>query len=296
MAHTTVLLKKTIDLLEIKDNEIILDATVGNGGHSREACQRAKNLTLICFDADDTAISNAKQNLDDCQAKKFFVNSYFDQITNWFSENHIQKINKSIFDLGLRTDQIEDAERGFSFRKEGPLKMTFTNQISENQITAYDVVNDWQEENLADIIYGFGEEKFSRKIARSIVENREIKPIETTTELAKIIYDAVPFWYRNKKIHPATKTFQAIRMAVNRELQQIEKAIKDVFELLEKDGRIAVISFHSLEDRLIKRIFNKFVEEKGGELINKKPIVPDENEVSENPKSRSAKLRVFIKK
>jgi 16S rRNA (cytosine1402-N4)-methyltransferase len=173
--------------------------------------------------------------------------------------------------------------------------MTFQNNPEENAVTAYDVVNDWGEENLADIIYGFGEEQFSRRIAKAIVETREEKPIETTIELAEIIYKAVPFWYRHKRIHPATKTFQAIRMAVNRELQQIETAISDAYDLLNPKGRIAVISFHSLEDRIVKRLFNKFVEEKNGRLIIKKPLVPDEEETSQNPKSRSAKLRVIEK-
>lgn len=293
MAHTTVLLKQTIDLLDIKAGDIIVDATTGNAGHTREAGSRAENLTLICIDADETAIEEAKKNLLTCDAKKIFAVSYFDQLKNIINQNHIQKIDKAIFDLGLRTDQLENAERGFSFRNEGPLKMTFQNNPEENSITAYDVVNDWEEENIADIIYGFGEEQFSRRIAKAIVETRKETPIETTTQLADIVSQAVPFWYRNKKIHPATKTFQAIRMAVNRELQQIETALNDAYNMLNPNGRIAVISFHSLEDRLVKRIFNKFVEEKNGRLIVKKPIVPDEEEVSQNPKSRSAKLRVI---
>jgi 16S rRNA (cytosine1402-N4)-methyltransferase len=295
MAHTTVLLKQTIDLLDIKAGDIIVDATTGNAGHTKEAASRAENLTLICIDADETAIEEAKKNLLNCSANKIFAISYFDQIKNIINQNHIQKIDKAIFDLGLRTDQLENAERGFSFRNDGPLKMTFQNNPDENSVTAYDVVNDWEEENLADIIYGFGEEQFSRRIAKAIVETREVKKIETTTELAEIIYKAVPFWYRHKKIHPATKTFQAIRMAVNRELQQIETALKDAYELLNPSGRIAIISFHSLEDRMVKRIFNKFVEEKNGRLIIKKPLVPDETETSQNPKSRSAKLRVIEK-
>jgi 16S rRNA (cytosine1402-N4)-methyltransferase len=281
--------------LDIKAGDILVDATTGNAGHTREACHRAKNLTVICIDADETAIENAKKNLEDCPAQKIFVVSYFDQIKEIINKNHIQNIDKAIFDLGLRTDQLENSERGFSFRNEGPLKMTFQNNPDENSVTAYEVVNDWEEENLADIIYGFGEEQFSRRIAKAIVETREEKPIETTVELAEIIYQAVPFWYRHKKIHPATKTFQAIRMAVNRELQQIETAVRDAYELLNPKGRIAVISFHSLEDRIVKRLFNKFVEEKNGRLIIKKPLVPDDEEISQNPKSRSAKLRVIEK-
>jgi 16S rRNA (cytosine1402-N4)-methyltransferase len=295
MAHTTVLLKKTIDFLDIKAGDIIVDATTGNAGHTKEASTRAKNLTLICIDADETAIEQAKINLLICEATKIFAVSYFDQLKDIINKNHIQNIDKAIFDLGLRTDQLENAERGFSFKSEGPLKMTFQNNPEENAVTAYDVVNDWGEENLADIIYGFGEEQFSRRIAKAIVETREEKPIETTIELAEIIYKAVPFWYRHKRIHPATKTFQAIRMAVNRELQQIETAISDAYDLLNPKGRIAVISFHSLEDRIVKRLFNKFVEEKNGRLIIKKPLVPDEEETSQNPKSRSAKLRVIEK-
>lgn len=295
MAHTTVLLKQTIDLLDIKAGDIIVDATTGNGGHTKEACSRAENLTLICIDADETAIEQAKKNLLNCDANKIFAISYFDQLKDIINKNHIQNIDKAIFDLGLRTDQLENAERGFSFKNEGPLKMTFQNNPEENAVTAEDVVNDWSEENLADIIYGFGEEQFSRRIAKAIVEFRETKKIETTTELANIVAESVPAWYRNKKIHPATKTFQAIRMAVNRELTQIETAIYDAYEMLNVGGRIAVISFHSLEDRIVKRIFHKFVEEKNGRLIIKKPLVPDEEEISQNPKSRSSKLRVIEK-
>ena len=295
MAHTTVLLKQTIDLLDIKAGDIVVDATTGNAGHTKEAGSRAKNLTLICIDADETAIEQAKNNLLTTEATKIFAISYFDQLKDIINKNHIQNIDKAIFDLGLRTDQLENAERGFSFKSNGPLKMTFQNNPDENSVTAYDVVNDWGEENLADIIYGFGEEQFSRRIAKAIVEAREEKPIETTVELAEIIYKAVPFWYRHKKIHPATKTFQAIRMAVNRELQQIETAVRDAYELLNPKGRIAVISFHSLEDRIVKRLFNKFVEEQNGRLIMKKPLVPDDEEISQNPKSRSAKLRVIEK-
>lgn len=295
MAHTPVLLKQTIDLLDIKSGDIVVDATVGNGGHSKAICEHASGLTLICIDADQTAIDEASRTLAECSAKKVFVTSYYDQLKNIIDQNHISKVDKILFDLGLRTDQIENADRGFSFKSEGPLKMTFSIDGKGNAVNAYDVVNSWGEENLADIIYGFGEETFSRRIAKAIVEARDEKPIETTKQLADIVYNAVPFWYRHRKIHPATKTFQAIRMAVNRELAQIESSVNDAFEILNSHGRVAVITFHSLEDRLVKRIFHKLVEENRAKFINKKPIAPEDEEIKQNPKSRSAKLRVIEK-
>jgi 16S rRNA (cytosine1402-N4)-methyltransferase len=173
--------------------------------------------------------------------------------------------------------------------------MTFKNELSEGEVTAHDVVNDWSEETLADVIYGYGEEKYARRIARAIVEERQKKPIETSAELVKVIKSAVPIFYRFGKIHPATRTFQAIRIAVNDELRALEEGLVKGFDILQSGGRVAVISFHSLEDRIVKNFFKSKKESGEGEIINKKPIVASETEVKKNPRSRSAKLRVFQK-
>lgn len=295
MLHQSVLLKETIQGLDIQDNDIVLDGTIGNAGHSLEISKSAKNIKIIGIDADQDAIENSKNLLEKNNCDFLLQNSYFDEFDRILKENNISKIDKALFDLGLRTDQIFDETRGFSFQVDGPLQMTFSKNPDENQTTAFDVVNYWEEENLADVIYGFGEERFSRRIAKAIVDARKEKEIKTTFELRDIIVKALPKFMQFKKIHPATKTFQAIRMAVNSELTRIENAINKSFDYLEIGGRLAIISFHSLEDRLVKRKFRELVSEGRGELINKRIIIPGETELKENPKSRSAKLRVIKK-
>jgi 16S rRNA (cytosine1402-N4)-methyltransferase len=295
MAHQSVLLKEIVSGLDIKDNDIVLDCTLGNGGHSLVIYQSAKNVKIIGIDADETAIINAQKRFQENKAEIVTFNSYFDQLDKAVSVYGYTQIDKVLFDLGLRTDQIEEKERGFSFNQDGPLKMTFSKNPNKNQVTAYDVVNDWGEETLADIIYGFGEETFSRRISRAIVEARKSKAIETTFELRDIIVKSLPKFLSFKKIHPATKTFQAIRIAVNNELERIKIATQKAFEILKPQGRIAVISFHSLEDRIIKNFFKEKVLSGEANFINKKPIVPSDDEIRDNPKSRSAKLRIIQK-
>jgi 16S rRNA (cytosine1402-N4)-methyltransferase len=295
MAHKSVLLKEILEKLEIKDNDIFLDCTLGNGGHSLAVYQSAKNVKIIGIDADESAILNAQKNFQENNAELVTFNAYFDQLDKAINFYGYTEVDKILFDLGLRTDQIEDSERGFSFNQDGPLKMTFSKNPKEDQVTAYDVVNDWSEETLADIIYGFGEETFSRRIAKAIVEARKKKTIETTFELRDIVVNSLPKFLSFKKIHPATKTFQAIRIAVNSELERIEIAIRKAFHILRPGGKMAIISFHSLEDRLIKNFFKEKASQEEAKIINKKVIVPTEEEIKENPKSRSAKLRIIEK-
>ncbi len=308
--HKTVMLSETVDRLMIEDNDIVVDMTLGGGGHSEAILKSgAKNLTLIGIDADHEAIERASRRLfqDGVFSKKnqnhkiIFENEYFDSIEEILKKNEIKKVNRVVFDLGYSSFEIDSSERGFSFQNDGPLKMTYSQNPSEKQLTAYDVVNLFEEENLADIIYGFGEEKFSRRIAKAIIAKREIKPIETTFELAEIINESVPRFYRqfkaggSSKTHPATKTFQAIRIAVNSELERLKIALNDSFKYLESEGRIAVITFHSLEDRIVKNFFRQKVKDSEANFINKKPIIPDRFEINENPRSRSAKLRIIQK-
>ncbi len=293
MSHIPVLLKEIINGLSVKDNEIVVDMTIGNGGHSKAILEGgAKNLTLVGIDADKIAIEETKKNLSGISSKVILENSYFDSISEILEKNSISKIDRVIFDLGFRSDQIDSPERGFSIQKDGPLDMSFA---KDAKINARMIVNEWEEELLANIIYGFGEEGFSRKIAKAIVTAREIKPIETTVELAEIIKNCVPAFYRRSKIHPATKTFQALRITVNKELERLEKTLPIVFSKLSSGGRMAVISFHSLEDRIVKNFFRDRAKAGEATLLTKKPIIASRDESIENPRSRSAKLRILEK-
>ncbi len=294
MAHTSVLLKEIIENLDIKDNDVYLDCTLGNGGHALAIAESAKNVKVIGIDADETAITEATKNFLNANKNILTYNGYFDTLDQALKMYGIDSVDKVLFDLGLRSDQIDQGERGFSFKNDGPLKMTFSVKPFAGQVDAYEVVNNWKEETLADIIYGFGEERFSRRVARAIVEAREIKPIETTFELRDIVEKAVPR-LGFSKISRATKTFQAIRIAVNNELERIVSGVNKAFEHLRPGGRLAVISFHSLEDRLIKNIFRDKVSQEQGELINKNIIIASDEERDENPRSRSAKLRIIKK-
>ncbi len=300
--HQSVLLKEVIKALEIKDNEIFVDATLGNAGHSKSILESGvTNLTIIGIDADQIAIETSKEVLAPFESKHliYFETTYFDSLDKILAKHQINHIDKILFDLGFRSEQVDQSERGFSFLKNGPLDMSFqsSKNISqrENQLTASEIVNEWQEESLADIIYGFGEERFSRRIAKAIVKARDDQKIETTFQLAEIIKKTVPIFYQRSKIHPATKTFQALRIAVNSELERLQKTLEIAFENLSPNGRIVVISFHSLEDRIVKRFFKEKSKEKLARLIIKKPITPLTKEIKENPRSRSSKLRILEK-
>lgn len=296
MAHESVLLKETIDGLELEAGDVYLDATIGAGGHMEEVWRRMKDdVVLVGIDADEMSVAIAKERLDLSGAKSKLAVLNFRNIDKAPEILGIENPTKILFDLGWSSDQFDEGGRGFSFQKDEPLIMTFKSGASEEDTTAYDVVNQWGEENLADVIYGYGEEKYSRRIAKAIVEAREKKKIETSGELSEIIKSAVPIFYRFGRIHPATRTFQAIRIAVNDELQALEEGITKGFSILKKGGRLAVISFHSLEDRIVKKFFKLKQTENEGELINKKPIIPNSEEINRNPRSRSAKLRIIRK-
>lgn len=293
--HKSVLLKKAIDGLELQRGDVYLDATLGAGGHSEEVYKMLKEAVVIGgIDADESATALAKERLELLGAKPHFGVLNFRNIAKAPELLGIENPSKILFDLGWSSIQLEEGGRGLSFGKDEPLLMTL-GKPDPDQVTAYEVVNLWGEESLADIIYGFGEEKFSRRIAKKIVERRAEKPIETSLELAEIIKEAVPIWYRFGRIHPATKTFQAIRIAVNDELNSLQMGLEQAFEILKSDGRLAVISFHSLEDRIVKHFFKKLEEEGRAEIETKKPLSADEAELAENPRARSAKLRIIKK-
>lgn len=300
--HYTVMKNEAVDALNCQDGLIYVDCTLGGGGHSELILKRIQpNGRLISFDVDQDAIDAATERLKNYKNLTIVKNSYTN-IKQVFKELGIEKITGGIlFDLGASYHQLTKQERGFSFSKEAPLDMRFN---MDSDFSAYDVVNNYKEEELVKIFSEYGEERFSKRIAKAIVQKRQAKPIQTTTELADIIVDATP--KIKSSIHPATRVFQAIRIEVNHELQNVKNTLTDVLDLLDFNAIISVISFHSLEDRVVKHVFKYYSTrchcEKNQmicncpptilELVNKKPIMATEQEIKENPPSRSAKLRV----
>ena len=297
--HVSVLLQEAIEGLNLKEGAVALDATLGVGGHTKEIATRVLHKgTIIGIDADSAAITRAKDTLSNFGFKgeiKFF-NTNFRNLDSVLKEAGVEKIDAALFDLGLSSPQIEVSGRGFTFKQEEPLVMTFSEEPKEDEVTALEVVNTWSEETLTLIISSYGEERFAKRIAKAIVENRELGPITTTFQLAKIIEEAIPYVARKKqKIHPATRTFQGIRMAVNDETGALTEALPKAFDALNSHGRMAIISFHSIEDRIVKRYFQEKGKEGTAKIITKRPLIASEEETHENPKSRSAKLRIIEK-
>lgn len=296
MSHISVLKDESIDGLAIKKSDIIIDGTLGGGGHTYEMIKRfGPSIKIIGLDLDLDAKARTEEVIGDTRADFIFVNSGFQDIDKVLKDLKIESVNGILLDLGISSFQLEVAGRGFSFLKDEPLLMTMKKEPTEEDLTAKDIVNTWEEESIADIIYGFGEEKYSRKIAKKIVEARREKDIETTFDLVKIIGDAVGGHYKGLRIHPATRTFQALRIATNSELSNLEKVIEKGFMCLKKGGRMSVITFHSLEDRIVKRAFVELREKGEASIVTKKPIIPTEEELKINPRSRSAKLRLIEK-
>lgn len=290
--HRTVLLHEAIDLLSLKDSDTVVDATLGGAGHSKEIATRlgAKG-TLIGFDADEDAIKRGEEALKDTRASVHLVHANFRHIQTELMKLGIGRIDKALFDLGWSSYQLTGG-RGFSFLSDEPLSMAYA---KDQSLTAHVIVNEWAEESLADVIYGWGEDRFARRIAAAIVSAREKKTIETARELADIVKAAVPAPARFGRLHPATKTFQALRIAVNDELGALEEAIRKTWSILNPGGRIAIISFHSIEDRIVKQRFADLVKSGHAKALTKKPIVPSDAELAANPRARSAKLRVIEK-
>jgi 16S rRNA (cytosine1402-N4)-methyltransferase len=294
--HKTVLLNETIDGLNLsKGNAIVLDGTFGGGGHSLEICKRYPKLKIIAVDQDKSAFEKAESKFKNLNCDISFHNINFKNLEEALEKENIKEVDGIILDLGLSSDQLENSGRGFSFMKDEPLLMTMKENPSPEDVTAIDIVNDWSEKSLADIIYGYGEEKYSRRIAKQIVDYRQKKDIKTTFDLVEIIKKSVPASYQKGRLHCATKTFQALRIAVNDELGVLKQGLEEGFKVLKKGGRMSVISFHSLEDRIVKNVFRDKVKEQKANFINKKPILATREEIIENPRSRSAKLRIIEK-
>lgn len=301
--HIPVLLKETIEYLNPKPGDIIVDGTINGGGHSEEILKKiGSGGKLIGTDQDGEILNKLK---DKWKEKKnvFLINENFrnlDKVLETLSAEGGPalggKLNGVIFDAGMSSSQLDESGRGFSFQKDEPLLMTMKANPGPDDLTAIDVVNKWDEKELEEMIRNYGEERFSRRIAENIVRRRRTKPITTTFELADVIREAVPAQYRNgRRINCATRTFQALRIAVNDELEALREGVEKAWRFMDKGGRLVVISFHSLEDRIVKNYFKEKKAGGEGEILTKKPVVPAEEEIRSNPRSRSAKLRAIKK-
>lgn len=294
--HVSVLLQETLEGLALREGDRVFEGTVGLGGHSEEVLKRiGAHGVYIGTDEDAQALAKAQVRLASYPTKKIFAENNFRTLDRVLDEAGVPIVDKILLDIGLSNLQLEGSGRGFSFKRDEPLLMTFKTAPTEGDLTAHEIVNEWAAESLTDIISGYGEDRFAWRIANAIATARALKPIQTTTELADIVEKAVPVFARHGRVHPATKTFQAIRIAVNDELGALREGLAKGFARLAPGGRMAVISFHSLEDRIVKDFFKKQGEEGAGTIITKKPLTPSEKELAENPKSRSAKLRIIEK-
>ena len=302
--HVSVLLKESISSLNLKENSIIVDATLGYGGHSSSILDRIKKGYLFAFDQDSEAIEYSTNRLLKIGTNFTIVKSNFVHMKEELQKLGVEKVDGVLFDLGVSSPQLDDGDRGFSYHVDSRLDMRMSR---DQELSAYEVVNQYSKEKLAEIFYKYGEDRFAKNIAKKIVDYRETKPIETTLELVEIIKTAVPMKFRKDK-HPARQIFQAIRIEVNHELDVLGPSINQALDLLNIGGRCAVITFHSLEDRLVKDIFKEKcrVDEKVKgipnipeeylphfRLVENKVIVPSDEEIANNPRSRSSKLRVI---
>lgn len=294
--HISVLMDEVIEGLDIKPNDIIVDGTINGGGHALEISRYLKEKAiLVGIDQDKNGLDVSTKKLVNAQCRIELVHDNSRNISSILKRLNIQGIDKLLLDLGWSSNQFEDPTRGFSFMHDGPLTMTLSEDHHTADFTAYDIVNNWSQESLVDIIKGYGEEKFTGRIVRAIVEAREIKAIERTVELAEIIKKAVPTKFKNSRIHPATQTFQALRIAVNDEMGALREIMQSAFEKMNPEGRMVIISFHSIEDRIVKNFFKDKKQEGVANILTKKPITATEKELSVNRRSRSAKLRILKK-
>ena len=304
--HKSVLLNETIDGLNIKPDGIYVDGTLGGGGHAYEVCRRlGEKGSIVGIDQDAAAIEAASARLKDFGEKVTIVRSNYCDMKSKLHELGIDKVDGIVLDLGVSSYQLDTAERGFSYREDVPLDMRMD---TRQKMTARDIVNDYTEADLYRVIRDYGEDKFAKNIAKHIVQARAVKPVETTAELSEIIRASIPMKFQKKSGHPAKRTFQAIRIELNRELDVLRDSLDDMIDLLNPGGRLCIITFHSLEDRIVKSAFRKNEnpctcppdfpvcvcgKKSKGSIITKKPILPSEEELEYNSRSKSAKLRIF---
>lgn len=305
--HVSVLLNETIEGLNIKPDGIYADGTLGGAGHSYQIASKLNGLgRLIGFDQDEDAITASTERLKEFK-NVTIVRSNYRNMKEELNNRGIEKVDGILLDLGVSSYQLDTVSRGFSYKEAAPLDMRMDNR---NEVTARDIVNNYSQGDLFRIIRDYGEDKFAANIAKHIVMNREIKPIETTTELAEIVKAAIPMKFRKQGGHPAKQTFQAIRIELNSELSVLKESLMDMIDLLNPNGRICIITFHSLEDRIVKNIFKEAEDpctcpknfptcvcgkKSKGKVITRKPILPSEEELKLNLRSKSAKLRIFEK-
>ena len=295
VSHEPVMLKEALDFLDLKKGGIYVDCTLGAGGHSKEILARiGEEGRLIAFDKDGTALERSKEVLDPYLEQVVFVHRDYRQLADALEELEISQVDGVLFDLGISSYQVLEPERGFSYNYDAALDMRMD---QESETTAAELVNNLPEKELANIIYRYGEERWSRRIASFIVEHRKKTPVETTGQLVEIIKAAIPAEVRRRGPHPARRTFQALRIAVNDELTGVEVGLRAGISYLKPGGRIVVISFHSLEDRIAKHVFREQAHpsQEVIRILTKKPLVPAAQEVTDNPRSRSAKLRAAEK-
>lgn len=300
--HIPILLKESIESLNLKAGDIAVDATTNRGGHSLEIAKKiGKSGTLICIDLDNEALNEAKifleENLKNNSPKIFYINDNFRNIKNILESLNIKKIDGLFADLGVSSQEIDISGRGFTFQKDEPLLMTLKDKVNDNDLTAKKILNSWDEENLADIIYYYGDERYARRIAKNICEERKVKEVNTTFDLVEIISKSVPNNYKYGKIHFATRTFQAIRIAVNDELRAEEELLKALPTILNINNRGGFLTFHSGEDRILKKAVKENKESLKLIKINKNKdfLEPSKEEIKNNARSRSAKLRIIEK-
>lgn len=306
--HVSVLLNEAIDSLNIKEDGIYVDCTLGGGGHSSEILKRLTTGHLYAFDQDETAIAAATSRLEAIGSNFTIISKNFKHIKEALNSYGVEKVDGILFDLGVSSPQFDEGSRGFSYNQDARLDMRMD---TRQKLSAYEIVNEWSYEDLVRILFKYSDEKYAKKIARRIEQERAKKPIETTFELVEIVKSAIPAAARRSKGHPAKRTFQALRIAVNDELNVFHDALLDCLDLINVHGRIAVITFHSLEDRLCKQIFKDVSSLKDVprglpvipdemqpefELVNRKAVVPSVRELNENRRSHSAKLRVLERK
>ncbi len=303
LKHISVLLKESIDMLNVTPGKVYIDATLGRGGHSSEILKRLKgDGLLLSFDRDDSAIKNSFPTLKAINSNFKLIHANFSELKSELLKQNINHVDGIIFDLGVSSPQLDDGNRGFSYNYDARLDM----RMDKNQkLDAYYVVNNYSKERLIEIFYKYGEEPFSKKIAENIIKKRKISPIETTFQLVEIIKQSLPEFRKKQKGHPAKQVFQAIRIEVNNELEELKSALVQALDLLNKNATLSVITFHSLEDRIVKQIFNEKTKQISTPknlvdlnqkeiefvLVNKKPILASQEEIENNNRAHSAKLR-----
>ena len=294
MIHTAVLKKEVLEHLDPKQNENFVDCTIGEGGHSEDILRRnGPDGKVLGIDLDPQQIVASQWLHAQFQERAVLVNDSYSNLIDIIQRKEFGQVSGVLLDLGMSSAQLVAAHKGFSFQVDQGLDMRYNDET--NYLTAEKVVNEWPEEKIADILENYGEEKFAKKIAKNIIEQRKLGRIKTTFQLIEIIKDSTPAAYWRGKIHYATRTFQALRIAVNDELENVKRVLPDALSILAPEGRLVVISFHSLEDRIVKQFFASELKKGTIKILTKKPITASRDELGKNPRARSAKLRAFVK-